>query len=81
MATQYTQADLDRVDAAIADLIAGKRVQQISIAGRTIQYAAGAVSVVLPLLQAERAKIVVGLAAQSNGKRTRSRRVVLNKGL
>lgn len=81
MADRYTEADRVVVRQALTDLLLGKRVQQVTIAGKTIQYAAGAVSMVKPLLEEELAKIDEYLDAKAGRRRSRSRRAITSKGL
>lgn len=81
MAGKYTEADRVAVKAALMDLLLGKRVQQVTIAGKTIQYAAAAVSVTQPLLEQKLAEIGADLAAQAGRPRQRAWRVISSKGL
>lgn len=81
MAAIYTEEDRETVKNAIVDLAAGRRVDQVTVAGRTIVYSASAVSVALPQLKQLLAEIDEDLARQDGTRRSRIRRVVSSKGL
>ena len=77
---RWTLEDLASVRAAFDDLVLNRRVSQVVIGGRTIVYAAAALSVALPTLEEYEARIVAYLE-NASARRTRSRRAVTRSGL
>lgn len=78
MADRYTEADRAAVKQALMDLMLGKRVQSVAIAGRTITYAGG---VTKSDLEGKLADIEAYLDAQAGRPRQHAWRVITSKGL